>query len=35
MGDRVVTFWADDFERVPARPILEALSKQARVDTYA
>jgi ADP-heptose:LPS heptosyltransferase len=35
MGDRVVTFWADDFERVPARPVLEALSKQARIDTYA
>jgi len=35
MGDRVVTFWADDFERLPARPILEVLSKQARIDTYA
>jgi ADP-heptose:LPS heptosyltransferase len=35
MGDRVVTFWADDFERFPARPVLEALSKQARIDTYA
>ena len=35
MGERVVTFWADDFERLPARPVLEALSKQARIDTYA
>jgi ADP-heptose:LPS heptosyltransferase len=35
MGDRVVTLWADDFERFPARPVLEALSKQARIDTYA
>jgi len=35
MGDRVVTFWADDFERFPARQVLEALSKQARIDTYA
>jgi ADP-heptose:LPS heptosyltransferase len=35
VGDRVVTFWADDFERFPARQVLEALSKQARIDTYA
>ncbi len=35
MGDRVVTLWADAFERVPARQVLEALSKQARIDTYA
>jgi hypothetical protein len=35
MGDRVVTLWADDFERFPARQVLEALSKQARIDTYA
>jgi ADP-heptose:LPS heptosyltransferase len=35
IGDRVVTFWADDFERFPARPVLEALSKQARIDSYA
>ena len=35
MGDRVVTLWADDFERFPARRVLEALSKQARIDTYA
>ena len=35
IGDRVVTLWADDFERFPARPVLEALSKQARIDTYA
>jgi len=35
MGDRVITLWADDFERFPARHVLEALSKQARIDTYA
>jgi len=35
MGDRVVTLWADDFERFPARRVLEPLSKQARIDTYA
>ncbi len=35
IGDRVVTLWADDFERFPARQVLEALSKQARIDTYA
>jgi ADP-heptose:LPS heptosyltransferase len=35
MGDRVVALWADDFERFPARQVLEALSKQARVDSYA
>jgi ADP-heptose:LPS heptosyltransferase len=35
MGDRVLTLWTDDFERFPARQVLEALSKQARIDTYA
>lgn len=35
MGERVVSVWADDFERFPARQVIEALSKQARVDTYA
>jgi len=35
MGDRVVTLWADDFERFPARRLLEPLSKHARIDTYA
>lgn len=35
MGDRVLTSWVDDFERFPARPIVETLSAQARVDTYA
>jgi len=35
MGDRVVALWAEDFERFPARQVLEVLSKQARIDTYA
>jgi ADP-heptose:LPS heptosyltransferase len=34
-GDRVKTFWTNDFERLPARQVVEALSKQARIDTYA
>jgi ADP-heptose:LPS heptosyltransferase len=34
-GDRVVTFWTDDFQRFPARPVVEAFSKQARIDSYA
>jgi ADP-heptose:LPS heptosyltransferase len=34
-GDRVTTFWADDLERFPARQVVEALSKQARIDSYA
>ncbi len=34
-GERVVTFRTDDFERFPARQVVEALSKQARIDTYA
>ena len=35
MGERVLTSWAEDFERFPARPIVETLSAQARVDSYA
>jgi hypothetical protein len=35
IGDRVVRLQLDDFERLPARRVLEAFSKQARVDTYA
>ena len=35
MGERVVTLPADDFEKLPARQVLEAFTKQARVDTYA
>lgn len=34
-GGRVVTFSTDDFERFPARQVVEALSKQARIDSYA
>ena len=34
-GDRVVTFWTEAFERFPARQVVEALSKRARIDTYA
>jgi ADP-heptose:LPS heptosyltransferase len=34
-GDRVVTFWTDAFERFPARQVVEALSKRARIDSYA
>ena len=35
IGDRVATLWTDDLERFPARPVVEALSRQARIDTYA
>jgi ADP-heptose:LPS heptosyltransferase len=35
IGDRVVPLWVDDFERFPARRVSDALSKQARIDTYA
>ena len=35
MGDRVLTSWVDDYDRFPARHIVETLSVQARVDTYA
>ena len=35
MGERVVTLHVDDFEKLPARQVMEAFSKQARVDTYA
>ncbi len=34
-GDRVVTLWTRDFARFPARQVVEALSKQARIDSYA
>ena len=34
-GDRVVTLWTDDFDRFPARQVVEALSKRARIDSYA
>ena len=34
-GDRVVTFATSDFDRFPARQVVEALSKQARIDSYA
>ena len=34
-GDRVVTFATTDFDRFPARQVVEALSKQARIDSYA
>ena len=34
-GERVVPFWTDDFERYPARRVVEALAKQARIDSYA
>jgi ADP-heptose:LPS heptosyltransferase len=34
-GDRVVALWTDDFERFPARQVVEALSKRARIDSYA
>jgi ADP-heptose:LPS heptosyltransferase len=34
-GERVVSLMADDFERLPARQVMEAFGKQARVDTYA
>ena len=35
MGDRVVALWADDFAKFPARHVVEALFRQARIDTYA
>jgi ADP-heptose:LPS heptosyltransferase len=34
-GDRVVTLSTTDFDRFPARQVVEALSKQARIDSYA
>jgi ADP-heptose:LPS heptosyltransferase len=34
-GDRVMPLWTDDFERFPARQVVEALSKRARIDSYA
>jgi ADP-heptose:LPS heptosyltransferase len=35
LGERVLSCWAEDYERFPARQVLEALSSQARVDSYA
>jgi ADP-heptose:LPS heptosyltransferase len=35
IGERVVTLLVDDFERLPARQVVEALSKQPRIDSYA
>ena len=35
MGDRVVTLWAADLAQFPARHVVEALFRQARIDTYA
>jgi ADP-heptose:LPS heptosyltransferase len=35
MGERVVTCPAENYERFPARRVLEALSAQTRVDSYA
>lgn len=35
LGDRVTTLWVDDFEHLPARPVVEAVAKLARIDTYA
>jgi ADP-heptose:LPS heptosyltransferase len=34
-GDRVVSLWTDDFERFPARQVVDTLSKKARIDSYA
>lgn len=35
IGERVMTCWVDDYERFPARQVVEVLARQARVDTYA
>ena len=35
VGERVAVCAAEDFERFPARHVLEALSTQTRVDSYA
>lgn len=35
LGERVTALWVDELERFPARPVVEALAKQARIDTYA
>ena len=35
MGERVVALWAEDFTKFPARHVVAALSRQARIDTYA
>ena len=34
-GERVVTLPTNDFERLPARQVMEAFDRQARVDSYA
>ena len=35
MGERVAARWAEDFTKFPARHVVAALSRQARIDTYA
>ena len=35
MGERVAALWAEDFTKFPARHVVAALSRQARIDTYA
>ena len=35
VGERVLALWAEDFAQFPARHVVEALSRQARIDTYA
>jgi ADP-heptose:LPS heptosyltransferase len=35
LGERVTSLSVDDLEHLPARPVVEALAKQARIDTYA
>lgn len=35
LGERVTPLWVDDFDRLPARQVVDALAKQARIDTYA
>ena len=34
-GNRVLSLWADDLAQFPARHVVEALSRQARIDSYA
>jgi ADP-heptose:LPS heptosyltransferase len=35
LGERVTPLWVKDFDRLPARQVVDALAKQARIDTYA
>lgn len=35
LGERVTPLWVTDFDRLPARQVVDALAKQARIDTYA